>query len=92
MIKTFKSKGLAELWERDRTAKINAKFHARILRALDRLDVATVPQEMNVAGFRFHALHSYNPTRYTVHINGPWCVTFEFEDGHAFRVDFDQYH
>jgi proteic killer suppression protein len=42
-------------------------------------------------GFDFHALHS-KPVRYTVHVNGPWCVTFEFEDGDAFRLDFEQYH
>jgi proteic killer suppression protein len=93
VIKTFKSKGLAQLWADDHTAKISAKFHARILRVLDRLDAAVVPQEMNIAGFRFHALRGHKPTRYTVHVNGPWCVTFEFEeDGHAYRVDFEQYH
>jgi proteic killer suppression protein len=27
-----------------------------------------------------------------VHVNGPWCVTFEFQDGHAYQVDFEQYH
>jgi plasmid maintenance system killer protein len=30
--------------------------------------------------------------RYTVHVNGPWCITFEFDDGDALRVDFEQYH
>jgi proteic killer suppression protein len=25
-------------------------------------------------------------------VNGPWCITFEFEDGDAFRVDLEQYH
>ncbi|MCS3764403.1 plasmid maintenance system killer protein [Bradyrhizobium centrosematis] len=25
-------------------------------------------------------------------MNGPWCITFEFEDGDAYRVDFEQYH
>jgi proteic killer suppression protein len=25
-------------------------------------------------------------------VNGPWCITFEFEGGDAFRVDFEQYH
>jgi proteic killer suppression protein len=29
--------------------------------------------------------------RYSVHVNGPWCLTFEFEDGDACRVDFEQY-
>jgi plasmid maintenance system killer protein len=32
------------------------------------------------------------PVRYSVHVNGPWCITFEFEGGDATRVDFEQYH
>lgn len=47
---------------------------------------------MNLPGFDYHALSGFNPTRYTVHVNGPWCITFEFEDGDALRVDFEQYH
>jgi toxin HigB-1 len=92
VIRSFKSKGLAELWERSRTAKIDAKMHARILRRLDRLDVIARPEEMNVPGFDFHPLRGFQPTRYSVHVNGPWCVTFEFADGDACRVDFEQYH
>ena len=47
---------------------------------------------MNKAGYKFHALKGHNPTRYTIHINGPWCITFEFEGGDAYRVDFENYH
>jgi len=25
-----------------------------------------------------------------MHINGPWCITFEWEDGEALRVDLEQ--
>jgi proteic killer suppression protein len=92
MIKSFKSKGLAELWARERTKEIDARLHRRILLRLDRLDAAEVPEEMNVPGFDFHALKGFNPTRYAVHVNGPWCLTFEFEEGDACRVDFEQYH
>jgi toxin HigB-1 len=92
MIKSFKSKPLAELWERGRTSKIDAKIHERILRRLDRLDAAAMPQEMNIPGFDFHALRGFKPTRYSVHVNGPWCITFEFKDGDACRVEFEQYH
>lgn len=59
---------------------------------LDALDSAAAPEDMNVTGFDFHALKGFNPVRYTVHVNGPWCVTFEFVDGDAARVDFEQYH
>ena len=47
---------------------------------------------MNIPGFDFHPLKSFNPTRYSVHVNGPWCITFAFESGDACRVDFEQYH
>ena len=92
MIRSFKNKPLAELWEKGRTSKIDAKMHERILRRLDRLDAAAMPQEMNIPGFDFLALRGFKPTRYSVHVNVPWCITFEFEDGDASRVDFEQYH
>jgi proteic killer suppression protein len=92
MIKSFKKRALADLWENGRTRAIDVRLHKRILLRLDRLDVAAMPEEMNVPGFDFHALKGFNPRRYTVHVNGPWCLTFEFEDGDACRVDLEQYH
>jgi proteic killer suppression protein len=92
MIQTFRNKALADLWEKGRTAKIDARMHERILRRLDRLDVAATPDEMNLPGFDFHPLKGFKPTRYSVHVNGPWCITFEFTEGDAVRVDFEQYH
>jgi toxin HigB-1 len=92
VIKTFRSKILAELWSQGRTAKIGAEMHRRILIRLDRVDAATVPEQMNLPGFDFHILRGFVPARYTVHVNGPWCITFEFDAGDAYRVDFEQYH
>lgn len=91
MIKSFKSKALADLWSSGKTTKIDSKMHSRILRRLDQLDEATAPDHMNVVGFNFHPLRG-KPLRYSVHVNGPWCITFEFEGGDAYRVDFEQYH
>jgi toxin HigB-1 len=92
VIRNFKNKALAELWQSGRTRRIDVKMHPRILRRLDRLDVATRPEEMNVPGFDFHALRGFKPTRYSMHVNEPWCITFEFQDGDACRVDLEQYH
>jgi proteic killer suppression protein len=92
MIQRFRNKALADLWEKGRTAKIDARMHERILRRLDRLDVAVTPEGMNLPGFDFHPLKGFKPTRYSVHVNGPWCITFEFTEGDAVRVDFEQYH
>ena len=92
MIRNFKSKALSELWTKGKSSKIDVKMHKRILIRLDRLNAANAPEQMNLPGFDFHALKGLVPTRYTVHVNGPWCITFEFEDGEARRVDFEQYH
>jgi proteic killer suppression protein len=92
MIRSFKSKALAELWAKGRTRGIDARLHRRLLRRLETLDAATTPDEMNVPGFDFHVLRGFKPIRYTVHVNGPWCLTFEFEEGDACRVALEQYH
>ena len=91
MIKSIRHKHLQALWETGRSL-IDARMHSRLLRRLDALDAATTPEDMNLPGFDFHQLGGFNPPRYTVHINGPWCVTFEFENGDAYIVDFEQYH
>lgn len=67
-------------------------MHKRILVRLDRLDASATPEEMNIPGFNFHPLKGFKPVRYSVHANGPWCITFEIEGGNATRVDFEQYH
>lgn len=92
MIKTFRSKGLAELWRYGDTKRIDARLHDHILRRLDNLDAAEQVKDMNIPGFGFHALQGFRPRRYTVHVNGPWCITFEFADGHAYNVNFENYH
>lgn len=91
MIKSFTNKQLKVLWETG-SSRIDARMHQRILRRLDVLDAATSPEDMNLPGFDFHGLKGHNPTRYTVHVNGPWCITFEFRDGDAYVLDFEQYH
>lgn len=92
MIRSFRSKALADLFQTGKSGKIDARLHKRILVRLDRLDVAEKPGEMNLPGFDFHALKGFRPTRYTVHVNGPWCITFEFDGEDATHVDLEQYH
>ena len=91
MIISFKNKDLAALWNSGKS-RIDSKLHKRIMLRLSRLHATANPEEMNLPGFNFHGLVGFNPTRYTIHVNGPWCITFEFSGGDASRVDFEQYH
>src|SRR5262249_41241238 len=57
----------------------------------DHLDHAESLTDLHVPGCNFHGLQGM-PTRYSMHVNGPWCITFEWEAGNALRVDLEQYH
>lgn len=90
MIRSFRNKELANLWAGKRS-KVDSRLHARIKKRLDALDAAPTPEAMNLPGWDFHTLQG-KPQRYTVHVNGPWCITFGFVDGDAIDVDLEQYH
>jgi len=91
MIKSFKHKGLAELFERGRSRKVRQDLQSRSLRRLDALDQAKSLTDLNLPGFNFHGLQG-TPKRYSIHVSGPWCITFEWEDGDALKINFEQYH
>ncbi|MFH1981896.1 MAG: type II toxin-antitoxin system RelE/ParE family toxin [Pseudomonadota bacterium] len=91
MIKSFRHKGLAELFERGASRKVHQDLHARALRRLDALDQAESLAELHIPGFNFHGLRG-KPKRYSIHVNGPWSITFEWDDGDALRIDLEQYH
>jgi proteic killer suppression protein len=91
MIKSFRHKGLAELFESGRSRKVRQDFQSRCLRRLDVLDQAELLGDLNIPGFDFHALRG-SPKRYSIHVNGPWCITFQWIDGDALKIDLEQYH
>lgn len=91
MIRSFKSRALSLLWDKSDTTRIRPDLIRRLRRRLILLNEARVPEDMNLPGFNFHKLRG-KPTRYTVHVNGPWCVTFEWDSEDAVRVDLEQYH
>ncbi len=91
MIRSFKHRGLKELFETGRSRRVRTDLRRRAIRRLDTLDSASELAALNIPGFDFHRLRG-KPTRYSIHINGPFCLTFEWEDGDAIRVDLEQYH
>lgn len=92
VIRTWKHKGLRVLFESGRSRRVRPDLQVRALLVLDALDAATKVSDLNLPGFNFHRLRGHKPPRYSIHVNGPWCITFEFEEGEARRVDLEQYH
>jgi toxin HigB-1 len=91
VIKSFRHVGLKVLFQTGTSAKVRSDMQARALRRLDALDQADSLADLNLPGMQFHRLQG-KPTRYSLHVNGPWCITFEWIDGDAYRVDLEQYH
>ena len=92
MILSFKHRGLRELYS-GRGARRLAPDHIRkLVRILAVLDQSQRPQDMDIPGFRLHALSGELMGHYAVAVSGNWRVTFRFENGYAVEVDYTDYH
>ena len=91
MIKSFRHKELQKLFESGTSRKIGDRYRIRALRRLDVLNQAEGLGELRIPGFDFHKLEG-KPVRYSIHVNGNYCITFEWNRGDAWEVDFEDYH
>ncbi|NQV47439.1 MAG: type II toxin-antitoxin system RelE/ParE family toxin [Rhodospirillaceae bacterium] len=90
MIKGFRHRGLKELFRKGSSRRVSPDLQRKALRILDALEASTRPEDMNVPGFDFHSLKG-NPKRWSCHVNGNWCITFEWDDD-PIRVNLEDYH
>ena len=91
MIRSFRHRALGAFWNAGDRSWLRADLSVRLELRLSRLHQASRPEDMNLPGFNFHRLRG-RPVRYTVHVNGPWCLTFAWDGEDAVRVDLEQYH
>lgn len=92
MIISFKHKGLERFYRTGSKSGIQAAHAAKLARILARLDVAKIPNDMNVIGWNLHSLSGNLANHWAVSVNGNWRVTFKLENGHAEIVDYQDYH
>jgi len=92
MIKSFRHKGLEQFFLTGSKAGIQPAHAGKLARQLDRLDHATHPEDMNVAGWKLHRLTGELNAHYSIWVNGNWRITFCFEDQNATLVDYQDYH
>ncbi|GAA0828493.1 type II toxin-antitoxin system RelE/ParE family toxin [Marinomonas arenicola] len=92
MIKSFKHKGLRKFFESGSKAGIQAKHERRLRMQLAAIDTATVLDDIDLPGFKLHALKGKRDEIWSITVNGNWRVTFEFKDGNAFILNYEDYH
>ena len=92
MIMSFRHKGLRKLFETGNASGVLAAHKSRLRMQLTALNTAMTIDDMDIPGFRLHPLKGEMRGRWSIMVNGNWRVTFEFQDGNAYVLDYEDYH
>ena len=92
MIKGFKHKGLEKFFIKGSLSGIQPNHAQRLNDRLAFLDTATCIEDMDRLGYRLHELEGKLKGRFAINVSGNWRITFEFEDGDAYIVNYEDYH
>jgi len=92
MIKSWKHKGLKELFLKGIRSGVRADMADRIRRRLDVLDAANSLEALGLPGFRLHPLSGDMKGKYSIRVTGNWRITFRLENGDVFDVNLEDYH
>ncbi len=92
MIQSFRHRGLKRLYEEDDPRGVLAEHVPRLRNILARLDAATSQEDLNLPGFRLHALKGEFKGYWAVTVRANWRVIFQIAVGNAIDVDYLDYH
>lgn len=92
MIKTSGHKGLQKFFYTGSAAGIQAIHTKRLRIILTYLNEAEKIEDMGLPGFKLHPLKGNRKGLWAVSVSGNWRVTFKFEQGDAYIVDYLDYH
>lgn len=92
MIKSFKHKGLREFFNSGTTRGIQSIHASKLRMQLAALDTATTIEDMNIPGYRLHLLKGDRANIYSITVSANWRLTFEFVNGDACVVNYEDYH
>ena len=92
VIRSFRDRALERFFETGDGRRLQCANTKRIANILRALDDASRPEDMNLPGFRFHALIGRDKGRYAVNASGNWRITFGWIEGEAIDVNLEDYH
>jgi len=87
-----KNKGLELFFAKGSFKGVPGQYGAGIERMLDRLDASTQAQDMDLPGYKFHALKGDRKGEFAVSVTGNWRITFEFTGEDVINVNLEDYH
>jgi toxin HigB-1 len=92
MIKSFKHKGLEKYYESGTTKGIQSIHVKRLRMQLAVLGTALTIEDIDIPGYRLHALKGDRQSIWSISVSGNWRLTFEFNDGNVHILNYEDYH
>ena len=92
MIRSIRHKGLKRLLLDNDPTSLNPEHVGKLRNILARLSAARVVGDIDLPGFRLHALKGEMKGFWAVTVRANWRGVFRFEDGYAEDVDYVDYH
>lgn len=93
MIKGFRDKATATVFQRRYTGKLSREIQPRAFDKLRLLDAAIGLEDLKAPpGNRLESLKGDRTRQWSIRINAQWRVCFHWDDGHAWDVEITDYH
>lgn len=92
MIKSFKHKGLEKLFLKGDSSKILQEHIKRLRLILAVIHKAKTIEDVNFVGSNLHELKGDKKGIWAVTVRANWRITFKFEDGNAYILNYEDYH
>ena len=49
-------------------------------------------EDIDIPSFKLHSLKGKLKNLWSIRVNGNWRITFEFENGHVYILNYENYH
>jgi toxin HigB-1 len=90
VIRSFRNRALRRYFEASDPSGLSVPNVARVGRILRALDAATRPEQLNLPGFRWHALQG--EARWSIRVTGKLADHLGWDGADAVTVDLEDYH
>jgi proteic killer suppression protein len=92
MIKSFKSKKLEKAHKEDDFSGIYPEHRERCRLLLSAIEAACEVNDLDQASFKLHKLKGNRKDIWAITVRANWRITFRFEGGDAYILDYEDYH
>ena len=92
MIKSFKYKGLKQLFEKGVTSEVLANDVERINDRLQFIDIAKDIGELNRQIYKLHKLKGDREGYWSITVRANWRIAFQFIYGDVYILNYEDYH